>query len=307
MKLSAWQQQGSKKVKGKKPPQTDLPLSDRLVGETLADLRSTLAVVSDQPLLEALLILSFATRLPKTWVLAHPASVLTAAQAETIDQLVEKRSQGEALPYLIGRWEFYGLEFHITPQVLIPRPETEILVEIALEWLRVHPDCRTTLDVGTGSGCIGITLASNSEQLKVIAGDISYAALRVARANAERLEVLDRVMFYQGNLTQPLAGPFDLICANLPYIPTGTLAELDVSKREPILALEGGLDGLDYIRQLLADVHRIAAPHSLLLLEIEARQGIAATAVARHYFPGAEISIHPDLAGLDRVLEIQLP
>ena len=156
-------------------------LSGRLVGETLAALRSQLAAIAEQPLLEALLILSYATRLPKTWVLAHPGSILTEPQYQITEELARRRSEGQALPYLIGRWEFFGLEFYITPDVLIPRPETEILVETALKWLRSHPERRHALDVGAGSGCIGISLAVNASRLWVAAGDLSAPALEVGR------------------------------------------------------------------------------------------------------------------------------
>jgi release factor glutamine methyltransferase len=294
-------------VAGKKSSAGGIRLSDRLVGETLTEYRSRLAPYTEQPALEATLLLAFATGLTKEWVLAHPEAVLTVPQAETAESLIQKRIEGQPLPYLIGRWEFYGLEFKISPHVLIPRPETEILVETALEWLRTNPDRTHALDVGTGSGCIGITLAFNVHTLMVIGGDISAEALVIARQNAEFHEVSERTAFYQGDLAHPLSGSFDLICANLPYIPSQMLAGLDVVKTEPVQALDGGPDGMLHISRLLEDAKRITASGALLLFEIEAGQGKTSQMAARELFPDAKIAVLPDLAGLDRVLKIQLP
>ncbi len=181
------------------------------------------------------------------------------------------------------------------------------MVETALEWLRTNPDRLRALDVGTGSGCIGVALAVNVQNLMVIAGDISGGALKIARQNSVLHEVSGRMACYQGDLTHPLAGRFDLICANLPYIPSQTLKGLAVSRSEPDLALNGGMDGMDVIRRLLQDAPRLIASGGLILLEIEAGQGKASLKAARGIFPTADIKMLTDLAGMDRVLRIQLP
>ncbi len=213
---------------------------------------------------------------------------------------------GEPLPYLIGRWEFYGLELVVTPAVLIPRPETELLVEQALDWLNAYPLQRRAADVGVGSGAISAALLTRVPDLHVTAVDASFPALQVARANLAAHDVLPRCTLLQSDLLMACRGPVDLICANLPYIPTATLAALEVAHNEPSLALDGGADGLRLIERLLSDAPRLMAPGGLLLLEIEATQGESAPALARDYFPGAAVDLHLDLAGLPRLVSIAL-
>lgn len=281
-------------------------LNGRRVGEALAGFRSRLAPVSQVPLLEAALVLAHAAGMSKTWILAHPDAVLTLEQDTAAEELVVRRISGIPLPYLVGKWEFFGLEFLVNPGVLIPRPETELLVETALEWLRLHPRRRRLLDVACGSGCIGISLAVNSSRLSVTCGDISPLAARTAGMNARHHAVAPRVAVYLGDLARPLAARFDILCANLPYIPSARLADLEVARHEPGNALDGGPDGLDLVRQLLADVPRLVAPGGLALLEIDASQGHTCLDLARQAFPTASVQVLPDLAGLDRLLSIQL-
>jgi release factor glutamine methyltransferase len=219
--------------------------------------------------------------------------------------MLNQRAQGVALPYLLGEWEFYGLPFWVSPAVLIPRPETELLVERALAWLQSHPACTRAVDVGTGSGCIAVTLARKRPQLHVDALDLSFPALQVARRNVGRHQVTDHVCLVQGDLLAPLAGPYRLVCANLPYIPSASLAALPVAANEPRLALDGGRDGLIVIQELLLQARRVTAPGTCLLLEVEYRQGAEAIALAGQIFPQAQIQVHRDLAGLDRLLEVQ--
>jgi release factor glutamine methyltransferase len=206
-----------------------------------------------------------------------------------------------ALPYVLGSWEFYGLDFKITPDVLIPRPETELLVGKAIDWLRAHPGQRWGADVGTGSGCIAVTLAQQVEDLRLTASDISYAALRVAKFNAWRYELMDRIHFLQVDLLPPVSKAFDLICANLPYIPTATLRTLSVSKREPSIALDGGEDGLDLIKRLLEESRHKIAPGGSMLLEIEASQGSRGKELAEKLFPEGRAQVWADLAGHERL------
>jgi release factor glutamine methyltransferase len=215
---------------------------------------------------------------------------------------------------VLGCWEFYGLELIVSPEVLIPRPETESLVETALGWLRRPGSAiRKCVDIGTGSGCIAIALALNAPNLVLTATDISSTALAIAHANAHKLHVLDRIHFVEADL---LASPalvaqrFDLLVANLPYIPTWTLHQLEVFDHEPSLALDGGPDGLAVIRRLLETAPAHLAEGGALLLEIEASQGKSALALARAAFPKsafpyADIQVLPDLAGKDRLLAIQ--
>jgi release factor glutamine methyltransferase len=245
---------------------------------------------------------------PRAWLLAHLEETLTNFQAEALESALQRLESGEPLPYLLGHWEFYALDFTVTPAVLIPRPETELLVDTALAWLKAHPGPRRAIDVGTGSGCIAVSLAYHALELAVIAADISGQALQVARRNALRHALLDRLRLVQMDLLSALPAqeaPLDLLCANLPYIPRITLAALPVSRWEPRIALDGGEDGLDFIRRLLAQAPARLKSGGLALLEIEAGQGEPAQALARGAFPQARIQVLSDLAGLPRLLVIE--
>jgi release factor glutamine methyltransferase len=273
----------------------------------LMQLRQELAAVSDTPSLDAQTLLGHILGRPRAWLLAHPGASLTPKQARTLAAAAARVAQGEPLPYVIGRWEFFGLDFTVSPQVLIPRPETELLVETGLAWLRAHPGRQLAADVGTGSGCIAISLVVNQPDLAVLATDISRPALQVSAANASRHAVSKRVWFLQADLLPPLARKFDLICANLPYIPSETLQKLKVFQREPTLALDGGPTGLSPITRIIQSAAGQLAPGGLLLLEIEAFQGEASFRLARQAFPQADIRVLPDLAGNDRLLSVRLP
>jgi release factor glutamine methyltransferase len=283
------------------------------------------------PNLDAQVLLAHILEKPRSWVLAHPEALVSIEACQRVEGLLARLDGGEPLPYVLGHWEFFGLDFIVTPDVLIPRPETELLVETAINWLR---DSQTKIqnlqpkivDVGTGSGCIAISLAVNLPHLFLLATDIFTTALQVAQANARKHGVADRIQFIQSDLLfsltpTPLAlgeepekkenlqlatfQPFDLLVANLPYIPTATLKTLAVYGKEPILALDGGPDGLVLIGRLLRDAPRYLTPGGLILLEIESSQGAAAHQLAHQVFPQAEIRILPDLSGKDRLLRIQ--
>jgi release factor glutamine methyltransferase len=256
--------------------------------------------------LETQVLAGYALDKPRAWVLAHPEVILTPQQQRQLTRLLGGLAQGTPLPYLTGRQEFYGLEFEVSPDVLIPRPETELLVERGLAWLQAHPDRRCAADVGTGSGCIAVSLAHHVPDLRVLATDRSLAALQVARKNAWRHAAAGRVAFLQADLLSAAAGPFDLVCANLPYIPAESLSSLRVTRYEPRQALDGGPDGLRAIRTLLADSPRWLAPAGLLLLEMQYDQGKAIASLAREYLPGSHVSIQNDLANLPRLVKIDL-
>ena len=169
--------------------------------------------------LEARLILANVLNQSSASILAHPEQVMNSQQLAAANQLRERLVEGEPLPYLLGHWEFYGLNFAVRPGVLIPRPETELLVETALSWLRENPHRRRAVDIGTGSGCIAAAMAVNVQDLDVIAVDISWTALEVAQQNIHQLFVTDRVHLVNADLLNGLCGHFDLVTANLPYIP----------------------------------------------------------------------------------------
>ncbi len=267
---------------------------------------------TEWPELDAQLVIAHAMDKPRTWILAHPETCLSAPQLATVESAVTRLGAGEPLPYILGHWEFFGHDLTVTPDVLIPRPETELLVEKAIAWLQASPERRTIADVGTGSGAIALTLAMHVPSAYILATDISFAALEVAKLNANKFDVAKRIDFVQCDLLPPHPDPlttelhFDLICANLPYIPTKTLQELPIYGREPALALDGGEDGLVFIRRLLKIAPEWLAPNGLILLEIEASLGNAALSLAYDSFSEATIHLHQDLTGRDRLLEIQI-
>jgi release factor glutamine methyltransferase len=262
--------------------------------------------VSDSPHLDAQVLTAGILGQPRTWLLAHPDAPITEEQQA---RLLAARCQlvsGIPLPYVLGHWEFFSLDFIVTPDVLIPRPETELLVETALHWLAQHPLCRTGVDVGTGSGCIAISLVINCPHLQMTGVDFSAPALAIARQNLQRHNVAERVNLVQGDLLTSTTAQFPLICANLPYIPLETLKKCSVFGREPTAALDGGADGLDLIRRLIDQAKtRLSAP-GLMLLEIEASQGQTVRSLAERAFRPADILIIKDLAGLDRLVAIEL-
>ena len=305
-------------------------------GEKVVTIQSALDLVayrlwshSDTPELDAQVLLANVLRKPRSWLLAHPETLQNQEIAAALEAQVQRLEHGEPLPYVLGEWEFFNLTFEVTPDVLIPRPETELLVEHAIAWLRKRNNKMKVLDVGTGCGCIAIALAVNLPEIRVIATDISPAALAVARRNAEKLHVADRITFLEADLipdpllpnpllpnpflpnpfspNRLLPESFSLIAANLPYIPTDTLHGLPIFGREPTLALDGGANGLALIRRLLAKALEALAPSGMILLEIEASQGSAAVVLAGEFFPQAAVKIHQDLSGIDRLIEIQKP
>lgn len=261
---------------------------------------------SDFPLLEAEIILSFVINKPRAWIVSHPDSRLEEENLEHANHLIGRLLKGEPLPYLTGIQAFYGLDFSITPDVLIPRPETESLVEECIKWLEKRPSKRRMVDVGTGSGIIAITLANSFSDLAITAIDISEKALSVARNNAKKFHLEERVIFIHNNLLADHQVKYDLIAANLPYIPQGILKDLKVSKFEPELALNGGKDGLELIHKLLVQSRTNINPGGLIILEFQYDQAQSVEKTAEIYFPNAEISILNDLAGRPRISKIQL-
>ncbi len=264
-----------------------------------------LQTVSESAALDAQVLLAAVLGRKRAWVLAHPEARLTPDQEAELEAKLERLSRGEPLPYVLGHWEFYGLDLEVSPEALIPRPETELLVDYALRWLAAHPSRRWVADVGTGTGCVAIALAYHASQIQVIAGDCSWPALSLARRNIRRYGLERRISLVQADLLTPFDRSFDVICANLPYIPSALLDELPVARWEPRLALDGGPDGLEPLRSLLAQAPRLLQPGGLLLVEIGADQGAAALALVQAAFPRGQATLHPDLAGHPRFIAVQ--
>ncbi len=293
---------------------------------------------------EAVALLRTALGLTRAQLYARLTAEVPPAALERYRVLLDRRQAHEPVSYLRGYKEFYGLEFRTDPRALIPRPETELLVELALAaarrrqppWLEggSHPrppqsrreparspgvggqgaiserDRRpllTIVDVGTGCGCIAVALAAHLPAAHVYATDISPATLELAQENAARHDLDDRITFLHGDLLAPLPVPVDLIVANLPYVTTAELTGLppDIAAYEPLIALDGGPDGLALIRRLLALAPAHLRPDGAVLLEIGWQQGQAVTALAYAHFPAAQITLHQDYGGRDRVVVVE--
>jgi release factor glutamine methyltransferase len=276
------------------------------VQEARESIRKQLAPASDSPSLDAQVLLAHILNKTRAWVMAHPEASLNARQEESLHIALNRLEKGEPLPYILGHWEFYGLDFIVSPAVLIPRPETELLVDYASSWLKVKQNRQLAADIGTGSGCIAVALAANIHDLKLVAADISAAALDIARQNIARHNLTDRIFPVQIDLIQGILPPaherFDLICANLPYIPQEKLDALKSLRWEPEIALNGGITGTELIQRMLRDVPHILAPGGLLLMEIEASLGVDVCSLVQNALPTAEIQLKTDLAGHDRLV-----
>ena len=277
----------------------------------LSDVAARLAAISESPTLDSSVLLAHILSKSRTWVKAHPELSLTAKQQKQLEDSLARLERGESFPYVLGHWEFFGLDLKVSPDVLIPRPETELLVEKAITWLKKHPDKRSVADIGTGSGAIAISIAVNIPDSKIIATDISPRALQIAAQNAARHDTDSKIKFMECDLlpkpTSKLQTPVDLLCANLPYIPTKNLRNLSVYKREPTLALDGGQDGFDLIRRLMNMATAYLAPDAMMLFEIDSTLGEQALQLAHQTFSNAKIQLLQDLTGRDRLLQIELP
>lgn len=263
--------------------------------------------LSPSPALDARLLLEHALRRDHAYLIAHDDEQLTAGDLAAYRGLLARAAVDEPIPYIIGHAPFMGLEFSVTHDVLIPRPETEQLVEMAVAWGRGRGAIRI-VDIGTGSGCIAISLACRLPEAEIMAIDVSSPALAVAATNATR-HAPGRIDIRQADLLGTVAASFDLIVANLPYIAREEWPTLPIGVKsyEPTLALDGGPDGLELVRRLLPQAAERLSPGGLALLEIGWRQGKAAAALARASFPGADVKIETDFAGHDRIIAIRLP
>ncbi|GIW86717.1 MAG: release factor glutamine methyltransferase [Isosphaeraceae bacterium] len=230
---------------------------------------------SESPRLDAEVLLAHVLQWARVQLYTHYDNEVEPAQRSAFRELVRRRAAGTPVAYLVGRKEFYSLSLHVNPSVLIPRPDTETLVAEFLTRFKGHPGPRG-LDLGTGSGAIALACVDQHPTAQFLATDLSAEALEVARANADRLKLSDRVRFQQGDLYQAVADepPFDAILANPPYIPTEAIATLDVGVRdhEPRMALDGGPDGLAVVRRIIAGAAAHLVPGGLLLLEIGTAQ-----------------------------------
>jgi release factor glutamine methyltransferase len=250
-------------------------------------------------------LIAHVTGRDRAWIVAHQEDLLTDEQSTRLLDLLGRAAHWEPLAYLTGAREFAGLRFEVTPDVLIPRPETETLVDAVVAWAKKAARPLRIIDVGTGSGVIAVTLAARLPDARITAADVSESALAVARRNAERHQAAERIAFVESDLLETVAGTFDVIAANLPYIARDDLAALEVSRWEPGLALDGGPEGLDLIRRLLAQAPARLASGGTIFLEIGSDQGERAAALRRDAFPGAQVRVLKDLGNRDRVAIVE--
>ena len=263
--------------------------------------------------LDAEVLLSFDLNKPKEYLFSHPEISLTLRQTQKLKKLVEQRSKLEPVAYLTNHKEFYGLDFYVNKNVLVPRPETEMLVD---EVIKVSRNKKINIaDIGTGSGCIAITLAKHLPKAKIFATDICKRALKVAQKNAKNHKL--KINFFQGDLINPLKNKkIDIIIANLPYIPLKALAnpkeyswgidqyvdEYCALKFEPKKALAGGADGLKLYEKIFQQIKNLKKLPSLIIMEFGYNQAAELKKLIKKYIPGYTIQIKKDLSELDRIL-----
>jgi release factor glutamine methyltransferase len=269
-----------------------------------------LAATSPTADLDAAVLLSHITGSTRAQLSAYPERELTLAQRQEYRSLLSRRAIGEPVAYLTGHREFMGLDLLVDARALVPRPETELVVEAALDEVRARLRQGTVpsvVDIGTGTGAIAIALAVLEPRLPgVFAVDLSRGALALAEQNAERIGVRDRILLLEGDLLQPLRALVDVVAANLPYIAPSAAAALprDVRQFEPSLALFGDDDGLGHFRRLFAMAPEHLATGATLILEIGYDQGVAVADLARAALPTARIAVRQDYAGLDRLVTV---
>jgi release factor glutamine methyltransferase len=260
---------------------------------------------SASPRLDAELLLGRATGWSRTEVLAHPERQVGAAQQQAFEALVQRRADLEPIAYLLGEREFYGRSFRVDARALIPRPETELLVDLGRtavdRWRALGVEPRV-VDVGTGCGAIAISVALEA-QIGVVATDLGFEALSLARENAALHDASVRVV--QADLVRGLQGPLHVVLANLPYVPSGRDLPRDVRDYEPALALFGGQHGTELIERFLHEVQPLLAPGAEVCVELdEEDQATPVAALARQLYPDSDVSIRQDAGGYDRVVRV---
>lgn len=264
---------------------------------------------SDSPRVEAEVLLAHAAKCQRILLYTRLDEPTPEAVRAAMRDLVQRRMRAEPVAYLVGHREFFSLDFVVTPAVLVPRPETETLVMSALNWLDNHPDRTRVLEVGVGSGCVSIAIAKNRPNVSITGVDISDDALAVARQNVDKHGLSDRIDLRSGPTFRAVAGEqFDVIVSNPPYIRLDEMPQLDADVRnhEPGIALAAGDDGLDVVRELMANGRQHLVPGGFMTLEIDPAQ----VAACRQLFDAAgwaDFEVTKDANGDDRVVSAASP
>jgi release factor glutamine methyltransferase len=258
----------------------------------------------EDPVLESEILLRYTLQIGRAQLFLQLDQEVDSAKEKLFQEWVERRTRGEPIAYIIGCREFFGLDFQVDSRVLIPRPESELLVEEAIRFSLDNP-ITAAADIGTGSGAIAVSLAVYLPEISIFATDISASALEVARLNCLKHGVSDRVSLLQGDLLSPLPVPVDILIANLPYVTSTDLAQRPPSGGyEPALALDGGVNGLDKVFQFCTELKGKLKPQGCALLEIGLGQSRTVMDYLRNLFPTASIKALPDLAGIERVIKV---
>ena len=274
--------------------------------QALGQARGLLAVNNiEDASLEAELLLRHTLRIGRVQLYLDLTRELNPEQVKTFWHLIERRLEGEPSAYITGHREFYGLDFYVDSSVLIPRPESELLVEKAIS-LAQNRTISAIAEIGTGCGAIAVSLALRLSAAKIYATDISVPALEVALFNSQKHGVANRIYLLHGDMLDPLPEPVDLIVANLPYVKESELAQMGLARFEPPLALHGGSDGLEKIYRLCQQLSSKLHPQGCLLLEIGQGQADPVETFLRGLFPSAQIEVAPDFGGIERVVSLCL-
>lgn len=270
----------------------------------------------DDARLQVELLYGLASGLDRAHVIAAGSGAAPLPAIEAFEALVERRLQHEPLAYILGKREFFGMTFEVGPGCLIPRPETETLVEAALDAVKAHPSARRLVrvaDIGTGSGAIALSVAQHSLNAKVYAVDVSTEALQWAGRNMRRFGLQDRVVLLAGDLAEPLSEPIDVLLANLPYVSTDEFEALpeQIRLREPRVAVEGGPEGVELIARLAQELDAHLSPIAAAIFEVGAGQiswaeELVTRALTEAGRANLDVRYHRDLRGIRRVLEVRI-
>jgi len=280
----------------------DSTVREQLLGARRRLIRAGIARAA----LDAEVLLAHVLKRPREWLWAHDDRPLTATQTHRFRHLLAQRSRRVPVAYLTGVKEFFGEPIRVNRSVLVPRPDTEILVEAGLRFLQDRPGARDVIDLGTGSGAIAIAVSRHCSRARVQALDNDDLALKVARANVRARRMSGRVQVRRSDLFHR-ARPADLVLSNLPYLSEAARRRLPEDVRhEPKRALNGGTDGLRLIRRALADAPRMLRSGGAMVIECDPRQARSVVRLARSTFPGATIGVLADLSRRSRAVEVRL-
>ena len=285
---------------------TDKTQSIRTVSEFFYSVPKVLGYYGiPEPRLESEIMLSEIIGVNTHFLYANGTFPLTEDMQRDLIRILQRRIKREPLAYILEHREFYSTDFWVTSDVMIPRPETEILVDCVIDYVKKNGERQTIVDVGTGCGSIAVNLALHLPEMNILATDISLRAIEIAKANAQKCNVADIISFFNGDLLDPINASVDIVVANLPYIPSDNLDTMQEEvKWEPRSALDGGDYGLRIMQRLLSQFREQLACSGLIIMEMDPDQIRPMSDFATGYFPEKETYVQKDLRGLDRFLPI---